>query len=318
MTATTVAERARPAGGTPSAYAVVAALILVAAAATALLPLWSLLLAPIVLGVPHVIGDLRVLVLQQPDRARRVLATWVLAPLLVLTALRLAAMAGLAVPAELEPACGMLAVLLGVALGGRAGGRRRAPLLAAMIAVGGVGALAVVTPRATSLVLAHAHNLVAFGVWLWWARPGRRGIAAGGLYVAALAVVVGAPGAFAAGGDAAIGAFRWSTLAHDLAPGLAAPAADAVVRSFAFAQAVHYGLWLWVLPRRRGSSLRTEAGTAAAALCLALCALVPAAALLDAPRVRATYLSLVVFHGWLEFAAIAFLLASRGRGAPAC
>ena len=87
--AAVVASRAEPAPARAPAAALTlrASLLLVASlAATVIAPLWLLLLAPIVLGVPHVVADLRWLVLR-PGVERRVLLA-IAGPLAAMTALR--------------------------------------------------------------------------------------------------------------------------------------------------------------------------------------------------------------------------------------
>lgn len=304
MTALATAERAnaRPA---PARDALVPLLVAAALAGAMLAPLWLLLLLPLALGVPHVVGDLRVLWLQRTVSITTAQALAVAAPLLAMTALRALAMAGHPSPAAFEVACGVLAVAAAAALGAPATAARRRLVAPVLL----LGLVAIAFPRATMLLLAHAHNLVAFAVFAGRARN-RGGLAATVVcYLAAWAVVLLAPGS-GADGDVALG-LRWSALTGDLAPGLDGAFADRLVRSFAFAQAVHYGLWTWTLPRARGTTLQTELGTRGLLVCIALSLLVPVLALQDPVAVRTGYLSLAIAHGWFELAALAFLFTRR-------
>ena len=286
----------------------VPALVVVALAGAMLSPLWLLLVLPLVLGVPHVLGDVRVLWLQRPFAISARQVAVVAAPLAGMTLLRALSLAGARTPAALEVACGVLAVTVAAALGTNSLAGRRRLVVPAMV----VAAVTIAFPRATTLLLAHAHNLVAFAMFAGIARRHRGVVATIVCYAVAWGVVLAVPGNGTAGD--AVGAFGWSTMTDDLAPGLDGAWADRLVRSFAFAQAVHYGLWTWALPRARGTTLRREIGDRGLVGCLLLCAFFPAIALLDPVATRAGYLSLVVCHGWFELAALAFVFARRRGG----
>ncbi len=109
-----------------------------------------------------------------------------------------------------------------------------------------------------------------------------------------------------------------------LAPGLSDTRAVALATSFAFLQSVHYAIWLVAIPagdcpgdgsRTWRAGFRdlardlTPAGLGAAA---GLTLLVAGMGLLFAAGTRRLFLSLGTFHGWLELAVLAFVLA-RGR-----
>lgn len=279
-------------------------LVSAAALAAVLLPLHVLLVGPILLGVPHVVGDLRALVLQKPGGFGGKTALASLAALGAMTALRVATIAGAQLPPQLELGAGVLAVLLAILVGSRAS-RRRTLALAASLTLGGI---ALAWPRTSTLLLAHAHNFIAVFLWLALARGSARSRGSLLAYALAFAAVLVLPHS----APENLGEFRWSELASTLAPGLDGDSAERVVRSFAFAQLVHYALWCGPLPLAKGSSLLREAGRAGVALVIVACAALPLAGLFDAAATRSTYLSLVVAHGWLELALIGFLV-SRGK-----
>ena len=107
-----------------------------------------------------------------------------------------------------------------------------------------------------------------------------------------------------------------------LAPGLDPTLAFRLVLVFAFAQAVHYTVWLRLIPNsgayytRSGPStfranvgaLRRDLGRLGWALAVVACLAVPIAGVITPVVTRETYLSLVAFHGWLELASAATLL----------
>ncbi len=270
-------------------------LVAAAVAATLASPLWLLLLAPIVLGTPHLAADLRYLVLRGPLRGTAGLAIG-----LLLAAMTLLRAAGAFEP-RLEVALGCAAVAVAA---------RRAWLVLAIPAIA--------YPQATILILLHGHNAIALAIWLRWTRGGpARG--RGRVIALALAATV----AIAAGAcDAWIphaGPLDARALARTLAPGLGPTAAGRIVLLYALWQALHYVAWLWLIPRSRrtGTTLRHDFGRAGLAMIAATAIAVPVLAVVgDAARVRDVYLSLVVFHAWLELAVIARLVAMKAPCLP--
>lgn len=278
-----------------------------ALALTLLGPLALLLITPLVLGVPHVVGDLRCLLLSPQARERRAPLVALLVPLAALAALGLAPLLGLGAFPRAQIACGAAAVLAGV-LG--AGTRSRARLSIAA-AVAALAAVACASPAASLVLLAHAHNVIAF-VWFYaWARDRREARAALWVYVVASAAIFA--GAVNLPLDEVLGGLSASRLAAQLAPGASEALAQRLLASFAFAQAVHYGVWIWLLPRERATTLRKDLGLRGVWLFAVGALLVPLLALRDPAWARDTYLSLVVFHGWLELAVLAFLLSRKLR-----
>ena len=282
--------------------------IVAAAALAGLAPRWALLVGPIVFGVPHVIGDVRALWLRKPGGFAGKVALRVALALLAMTALRATALCGVTVPVEAELTCGVAAVALAAIGGAR---ERRAQVLWAL-GVAVVGALAIAAARETLLVLAHAHNLVAVALWLAWCPRASAAREVAVTYaLGACGVVLLSQVSFQ---DQAIGAFEGARITRELAPSLAPGLADALVRSFAFAQLVHYGIWSWQLPGQSRASLREDLGSVGLAACALLCIAVPVCGLWAPVETRSTYLQLAIAHGWLELSVIAFLLA-RGTSA---
>lgn len=292
-----------------------AALILTVAA-----PLWMLLLAPLLLGVPHVVADLRYLLLA-PGTAPRRLAWALLVPLAALTVLRVAVVVGRPGWPRVEVLLGLAAVIVALVLVEAAGWKR----VLAFAAVAALAAVAFAWPGLIALTLGHLHNAIAVGLWLAWARASAREIVTSTALVGAcaLAIVAGAfdPILAASGAWTAPAAgLDLDSLAASLAPGLGATTAVRVVLLFAFAQALHYAVWLVLLPaaaradrppRSLVASLRADLGTAGLTAALLASLAVPLAGLIDAAGTRAVYLSLVLFHGWLEVALIARWAVAR-------
>jgi hypothetical protein len=190
--------------------------------------------------------------------------------------------------------------------------------------VGGLWALAFSMGRSADLFFAHAHNFVAVLLWWGWRRRVSRlawlpllgfvlasgWILAGGLdaLVFSTGSVYGSPSGLNLGYHASI-----------LAPGLSSPWDLRLVLLFAFAQSVHYSIWLRLLPdedrpqdtpRTFGASyraLRQDLGRWLLWGALASALVVALWATLDLAAARIGYLRMALFHGHLELAALAFL-----------
>lgn len=280
----------------------------------ALIPLWMLALGPIVLGVPHILGDVRYLWVR-PGFHKRALC-WV------------AAGAPLVAGALTARVAWGVCAAAGALLIARAPLRRRAIGLALAAPL---GALCVIYTGWAELAFAHLHNAV--GVALWWAWRPRRGR----LHWIPIALFAAASAALMAGAAAPL--LRWSGGLHApaagtamayhvaaLAPRAAPELALRLVLLFAFAQAVHYAVWLRLIPEedRPRPAPRTFVGTyralradfgalpllVVAALALGLAAW----ACVDLAQARIGYLRFAGFHGQLELAAAALLWAEGRLG----
>ena len=288
------------------AHSLHGALLVVASLAIAFAaPVSAMTLGPLLLGAPHLWGDVRVLWLQRPGGIVDAEILRIFIPLFAMALVRPAVAFGLPEPAMCEVALGVVAIAI-AAHAGFASQRRRRLVIAAAVPL---LAFAMAYAPVVQLTIAHAHNVVAFAAWLVWTR--HRGFAWGVacLYVAAWLAVLALP---IADGELDVSSFgaTFATFANGLAPGLGAVDGALVVRSFVFAQLVHYGIWTFALPRVDAArEERTSRGVWIAAVCA--CAIVPIVGVFDPLGVRGAYLSLVVFHGWFELAVFAFLAARR-------
>lgn len=294
---------------------VVGALIL-----TLLGPLWLLLLAPLLLGVPHVASDLRHLVLRPPRPIPRALLWAVAVPFAAMTAMRVGALAGLSTSITIELLLGALAV-------GMATLWSRGHLLRQIVVLVGLALFllpALLAPGQAALTIGHAHNLVAIGLWVAWMGPRSRGPwLVVGLSAAAVLLLlsgIAEPFLFAFGALEPAAGLGLGELVATLAPDIPAPWDLRLVLCFALLQAVHYSMWIWCIPQacafhppdsprvgawRRwlqdlGLPLAIGVGIASVVL--------PMAGVVAPTGARAGYLSLVLFHGWLELAIAAHLL----------
>lgn len=287
-----------------------AALVLLALGACLLAPLWLLALGPIVLGVPHLLADLRYCVVRPGWHRRR--ALWLTAgvPLLAL---------GFGAPLSLG-LCGVAASAW-VLDGER---RRRCGV------VGVALALAITTHMLGStadLIFAHAHNFVAVALWACW-RPRQTRLHAwvlGAVVLASVGLMLGlGDGArLALGLPAGLDA---DTHLRSLAPNLAAPWGLRLVLLYAFAQSVHYGVWLRLIPeddrprptprsfRASYHALERELGHVVLGVFACMAVGLALWACFDLVEARSGYLRFARFHGMLELTAIGLWLASGRRG----
>lgn len=274
-------------------------------ALTAASPLWAALLLPLLLGGPHLAAGAAAV--DAVDGRRTLLRT--VAPLLAVVSLvgvwslshgsadavRLAHLAGAAA----------------VALAARGG---RPAAAAAALAI-----LGLAFPGGFSLALAHGHNGVALAAWGWsasrrgakrpWLAPGLAAVCAAAILLGALDGVAGSWRATSAAG------LSWLDLERVLAPGLSGAWPGRVVLSFIFLQSAHYAAWIWGVPRELGGgrwrgfmeSAAARSGRPAAWAAVAVMALVPLAAFAGPVEIRAAYLGLAAYHGWLELAGAARL-----------
>jgi F0F1-type ATP synthase membrane subunit c/vacuolar-type H+-ATPase subunit K len=279
-------------------------------------PMWMLALGPLVLGVPHVVADVRYLVVRRGLHRRWWIILFAGLPLL-------AAGLGFGIGWGILGAAGALAVA-------RTSHLKRAIGLALVLPL---AALAFYTSEWADLIFAHAHNFIA--VILWWAWRRRKTklhwIPLGIFFAATALILLGAadPALYREG--------TWnepfaSITLHQISWGISAGAAGdlglRLVVLFAFAQSVHYAVWLRLVPDEdRGRptprtfaatfrALRADLGLwLLAATILASLAVGAWALLTDVSTARDGYLRMALFHGNLELIALALLFA-EGRPTP--
>ncbi len=279
----------------------------------AFIPLWMLALGPIVLGVPHIVADLRYLV-AKPGFHKRGLGAVAIG----------SALLGSALTGRLWP--GIVAVLL-AALFARGSFARKALVVAL-----GLAWLAVtVRYRGWSeFVFAHAHNLVA--VLLFWSWRDR---GSSPLHRIPLAFFVAVVAMFALGIfdksplRASVFGASLPMFVADVGAGLSGPWGLRLVLIYAFAQSVHYGVWLRLVPeedrerpapRSFTSSYRAlvrDVGRPLLLLALLSIVALVAWAFVDLISARNGYLRVAIFHGPLELVAAAFFFIEKQTPASA-
>lgn len=292
-----------------------ALVVMLALLGALVLPLWMLALGPLIWGVPHILSDVRYLVVRPGHHRRLALAFAAGLPLL-------AAALGGGVKAGLCAAIGALCVARGALW------RRALGVTVLTLAVAGAATLG----WAAEVLFAHAHNFIAVALWWAWRPRGDRwSVWPLALFVVATGVILGGAAdpwlasAFDAGW--ALDGQSGRYFAIQLAPGLPQTWGLRMVMLFAFAQTVHYGIWLRLIPEddrphrtprsflASWRALEADFGRWALWGTLAACAGLMSWAMLDLLGARVGYLRLANFHGHLELAAAALLFAEGRPGA---
>lgn len=292
---------------------VASGVIVSATTATLLAPLLLLALGPIAWGVPHLLADLRYLVIGPGYHRRRALVLLAGGPIV-------------AVGLGAGLLTGLLAAVA-AALLARASWRRR---LLALVGIGALGVGLWALGGAADVAFAHGHNFVAVALWWWW-RPRR-----GALRWLPVALFAGATALFlsevGAAWVAAGSGFGWSLgqmgveyQLWRLTPGIEEALGIRLVLLFAFAQAIHYAVWLHLIPdddRERATpatfsrsyrELCAAMGPWTVAIAGALAAGLVGWALFDLMAANHGYFRLARFHGHLELCAATLLLLEGRR-----
>jgi hypothetical protein len=292
-------------------------------------PGFAYVVGPAVLGVPHVVSELRFLFARRA--VPRVLAVLLVGGAALLLALRVAEILAprFAAYAPVELSVGWGLGLAGAIVGGVVA-RRPARALLVGVPTAAVLVVAAAHPSLARLVFAHAHNVITIAVWVLifrrrarFALPALLLLAAGALWLAS--------GASFAHLDVTSPFVR-----HFLDEVLMAWPRGMVTQAtavglglvFVFLQGVHYAAWLAWIPQEdvRGEGTTTfrmslralarDLGAPALAIATALSVAVIAASFASVHRTRGLYLSLATFHGYLEVAALTYAIV-RGRRTPA-
>ncbi|HFE45301.1 MAG TPA: hypothetical protein ENJ18_07370 [Nannocystis exedens] len=292
--------------------ATMASLMIVTATLAALLiPLWVLALGPMVWGVPHLLADLRYMVVGPGFHRRAKL--WILGALPIL-----------ATGFGADLSVGLFGVSA-VAIVARTGVDRR---LFALAIIALVAAAVIALGPLADLTFAYLHNFIAVALWWSWRRRERRlhwiplalFIAASGLLLSPLGLALAESSASLFRDLGGIGID--DQLAR-LAPGIDLDLGLRLVLLFTFTQSIHYAVWVHLLPdedRRRATpptfrrsflDLCRDLGGPLMLGAAALALLFAIWAILDLRDATLGYFRFARFHGHLELAALTLLVLER-------
>ena len=325
--------------------------LLLALGLTIAAPAAVFVVGPILLGVPHVASDVRYLLLRRGvPAALGVVTALACAAFIALRILDETRAFGSLLRLELGMGAAWILVAMLFAAASTGSYRRLAVALPVLAAI---TFAALRAPRLAQMIFVHAHNLVAVGVWVALFRSaarrrvGRAGRAGGHgglphrdrgsvdlavlIPLAALAAATALllstatlPWTFHHGAYRSFG-LDFGTLPRWLAPGLPPILGAGVASSYIFLQSVHYSAWLAWIPqddvrgegtltfRMSARSLLKDFRAPGLALIGVLMLVVLAGAFAGAQRARDLYISLAMFHGYLELAMIGYFAV---RGAP--
>lgn len=288
-------------------------LITLAFAATCAVPLWMIALGPLVWGVPHILSDIRYLIARHGLHRRPVM--WL-------------AIVGGALGAALG--YGIRAGLLGAALALFCSKSPIKKRLLGGLLLAGLFSLSQWAGPVSDVWFAHLHNGVAVALWWAW-RPRNAQYHWMVLSVFVLYSIV----LFLGGCEpilASMDGFRadWTGLtigylANILSPFSQVKLAARMVLFYAFAQSVHYIVWVRLIPEDDRKShtprsyhqslrvLKKDVGPLMIwAAVLGILVFAVWAVVKNAAVARNEYLNVAFFHGYLELAAAAVLWA-EGR-----
>jgi len=288
------------------------------------LPLWQLALGPIIWGVPHIIGDLRYLVLKQG--LARAWGFWLLIatplayysyqPRVTTTMLGVGGAGVLGLLTQRASAHdGLISVTT----------KRRLLIVAALGALGYW--VASEWPKESHYALLHGHNLITLGLWWWW-RPRQRWEAL------SLVTLIGLSALILFGWEAsewradnpregAWGRLTMSYFEVTLAGVAPREWRPQWVALYGFLQSAHYLVWVRLIPeddreretpvtfRRSVARLSQDFGGWVIALTLLMMVGLGAWAVVDVAGARLTYLTWISAHASLEIALIAYLFVSQ-------
>ena len=288
-------------------------------------PALLFILAPVLLGVVHVAADVRYLVL------RRKLPSWwrkaIWGGCATLIAVRVVAELGgnFRTTLQVEQLLACVWMALALAAGALARGHVGRALLATPV-VAAIAYASWAQPIMTRVVFIHLHNVVAVGVWLLLFRRSLRAAVAPLLVIGGLTLLLlsaeTASVAESVGGLSAFGMHLYYA-AEWIAPGLPPRTALGLTLAYIFLQSVHYSAGLLLIPQedmRRESSLPFRGSLKSllddfgvwVLLAIGVAGLVVLiGAIIEVHRARSLYLSLAMFHGYLELSLLAYFF-SRG------
>ena len=285
--------------------------VVLAFAGAWLFPLAVLALGPVLLGVPHLLSDVRYLVARPGLHRRAAFWALVVLPLGV-------------VYSRPEVWVGLLCAI-GAALIARTTAWRK---VIAVVVLGALAAWVHGHRGVAEIWMAHAHNIVALVMWTLFFRARSAGSPVGRRRHLGVALLFALLGTLLFVMPLRQTAESFAGLTLDVQLRSLSPVVDPqlslrFVLFFAFAQSVHYAVWLRAVPEeaRNRAGIRSFASTARALQkdvgpwLLAAFALVfvgiAAWALSDLVAARTGYLRLAIAHAYLEIAVATLFILER-------
>ncbi len=267
------------------------------------LPCWQLALGPILLGIPHIIGDFRYLIVQEKLHIKPVFWLLVILPLLGFL--------------YFQQSVYGAAAIVGATLLHKTNQKTFLVSLGAMSLL----LVAFLYHRIFLYSLLHLHNLIAILIWWFWRKdrqPWERiSLLLCGLF--SLLILSGTNVVF----DSSPKQLPLQYFTRTLAPFATGEWANRIVILYAFLQSFHYFIWIRLIPednrkqpspqsfRKSLSTLQNDFGKKGVLFIgLSMVGLLVWAGF-DMKSARANYLYIISFHGFLELAVCAYYLCRR-------
>jgi hypothetical protein len=288
-------------------------------------PLWSLLLGPLILGVPHLGSTIRYVPRLIAEGGKQIPKKFHLLIALLLASVGAIRVAGGVESNHLELALGLACVGIlgwGLDVGG-------AKIAAAFGTFGLLAGACVAWPIQSVGALILGHNFVAFGYWIIRAKKtGDRKTAVFSFLVFSVfsaAILLGAFDLVSAhrSHDILNSTFDELSLGGGIFPEASALMWRRIVSAYAFGQGIHYFVWLKAIPEielkhehpvsfaQTFRLLRRELGSALPVLLgFSAIALAFVSGVLTLPQARDFYLAGAAFHGYLEIAGLTLVSTS--------
>lgn len=288
------------------------------------LPLWQLTLGPIIWGIPHIIGDLRYLVIKQG--LIRSLSFWlfVVIPLAYFTyqpriTTTMIAVGGGALLGAIYQRSIHLQKKLSTTT------KQRLFIVFTLVSIGYL--LAQQLPRQSHFALLHGHNLITLAIWWFW-RPRRRWewISIGVLIGFSVLILLGWEADEWRNSypkEVAFGKLSMSYFEVTLAGIIPREWRPQLVVLYGFLQSAHYLVWVRLIPEDdrlnqtpitfRRSVIRLSQDFGSWILLFTLLAMIGlgAWAMIDVASARFSYLRWISAHASLELVLIAYLFVSH-------
>ena len=271
------------------------------------LPCWQLALGPILLGIPHLLGDIRFLVVRENLHKDSLFWLLVVTPLSLFLLLQ-------------SPAYGAGSILGATFLSKKSTVRHAVGLVAMALIL-----LALYNSRAFLYAVLHLHNVIAVAIWWGWNKKRQwwEGITLIVCCLFSMVILFGPIDAFAIH-NSHPDLLDPEYFQRTLAPFAAEHLQFRLVMLYAFLQSFHYLIWIKLIPEESSKQpspqsfkkslreLHCDLGSYFLLL-TGLCMLgLGAWAAFDIESARSNYLWLISFHGFLELAVCAHLVC---RGA---
>jgi hypothetical protein len=267
------------------------------------IPCWQLALGPIIFGIPHIVGDVRYLVIQEKLHTRMFFWVAVVFPLLLYIY-------------NQQPVYGAFAILGAVVLSKPTGWKHLYTFISILLIMA-----AWQYHRIFIYTLLHLHNGIAIIIWWCWRKERYWWEGLSILFCVVLSGII--LSGVIEPLELHPPMLELNYFQRTLAPFLTDNWSQRVVILYAFLQSFHYCIWIKLLPEdarkqpspqsfRKSIIALQQDFSAAGILCIAASMIALACwAISDIEQARTSYLHIISFHGFLELAVGGYILTRK-------